>query len=318
MDPVQQLADKVASTGMVGVQVRVTRDGHTRVVRAGTAVLGSKEPVPENGRFRIGSITKVFVATVMLQLVGEHRIALDAPVSRYLPDALPQGDKITVRMLLQHTSGVHDYEPDLPTHGADYLKIRFKHQSEPAMAAVATAKPLDFAPGTSWSYSSTNYLLAGMIIKAVTGHSWNQEVSNRVIRPLGLRNTFAPTDNPFLGGPHAHGYLAVDGRAVDITEMNPTIAGASGAIVSTTADLDRLLVGLTSGRLLRPAQFAEMLHTLPFSNGYGVGLSAVPTFLRGNRVGPQRRHCRLRLGCHHVPRRQPARRSFGHSLQGHG
>lgn len=276
-DPLQQLADQVAKSGMVGIQLRMTRDGHSRVVRAGRAVIGTQRPVPAGGRFRIGSITKTFVATVVLQLVGEGRVDLDAPVGGYLPGVLPRGDRITVRMLLQHTSGVHDYEPDLPTKGREYLKIRFTHQSEPAMAAVAAAKPLEFQPGTSWRYSSTNYLLAGMLIKAVTGHDWRREVTARIIRPLGLRDTFAPGDRTFLGGPHAHGYLAVDGRPVDVTEMNPTIAGASGEIVSTTADLDRLLVALVKGSLLRPTQRADMLRTLPFSHGFGLGLSATPT-----------------------------------------
>lgn len=273
-DPLQPLADHLATSGLTGIQVRVTDDGRTRTVHAGTAVLGTDAPVPANGRFRIGSATKMFTSTVVLQLVGEGKVDLDSPVSRYLPGVLPDGDRTTVRMILQHTSGLHNYTDDLPLDGAGYLKIRFQHQSAAGLVAEAAAKPANFPPGTSWSYSNTNYLVAGMLIQAVTGHDWGDEVSRRIARPLGLRDTFSPGDSPFLGGPHAHGYMPVDGQLVDVTELNPTVAGAAGGLVSTPADLDRFLTALTGGKLLAPAQFAEMRQTLPDSYGYGLGFMA--------------------------------------------
>ncbi|MFI9380691.1 serine hydrolase [Kutzneria sp. NPDC052558] len=112
----------------------------------------------------------------------------------------------------------------------------------------------------------------------VTGHSWGVEESRRIFQPLGLHDTFAPGDYPWLGGgPHAHSYLVVDGRPVDVTELNSTIAGASGALVSTPADLDTFITALFDGRLLKPAQLTEMTHALPFTNNYGLGLNATTT-----------------------------------------
>lgn len=268
-DPVQVLADQLTQSGVVGFQARITKDGRARTVTAGTAELGRRRPVPAGSAFRTGSITKVFVSTVVLQLVGEGRIGLDAPVSRYLPGVVD--DRITVRMLLQHTSGLHNYTDDIATEGADFLKIRFQHHTEAGFVADAAARPLIFAPGTSWSYSNTNYMALGMLIQQVTGHDWGVEVTRRIVRPLGLRDTYAPGDSPVIRGRHMHSYTPVNGRPVDVTAINPTIAGASGAIVTTTADLDKLLTGLTGGRLLAAAQFAAMRQVLPNSEGYGLG-----------------------------------------------
>jgi D-alanyl-D-alanine carboxypeptidase len=276
-DPLQQLADTAVQNGVAGLLVRVTDHGHVRTVRAGTTELGTSTPVPADGRYRIGSISKTFLATVVMQLVGEGKVDLDASVDRYLPGVLPD-NRITVREILQHTSGLHDYSDDVPTTGAEYLKIRFKHWSEPQLVAEAVARPANFPPGTSWRYSNTDYLVAGMLVRAVTGHSWSQEEARRIFQPLGLRDTFAPGDTPFVGGgPHAHAYLVVDGRPVDVTDLNPTIAGAAGSLVSTPADLDRFITALFDGRLVKPAQLAEMTHTLPFTQGFGLGVESSAT-----------------------------------------
>ncbi|WP_163572716.1 serine hydrolase domain-containing protein [Fodinicola feengrottensis] len=134
----------------------------------------------------------MFLSTVVLQLVGAGTVDLDSPVSRYLPGVLADGDKITVRMMLQHTSGLHDYTDDVPLDGKAYQRIRFQHQSAEAFVAEAAAKPRNFPAGTAWSYSNTNYLLAGMLIEAVTGHSWGDEVTQRVFRPLGHARFLGP------------------------------------------------------------------------------------------------------------------------------
>jgi len=269
---VQRGLDKMARTGALGAQVRVTDGRRDLVARSGVAELGRDKPVPLDGRFRIGSITKVFVSTVVLQLVGEGKVELDAPVERYLPGLLPDGDKITVRMLLQHTSGLYNYTNGLPLDPAGFETIRYKHWEPGELVAISTAKPLDFVPGTSWNYSNTNYVVAGMLVEKVTGRPYERAVEKRVLQPLGLRDTVVPGDRASIPGPHAHGYYKVGDRPVDITELNPSVAWAAGEMISTTADLDRFIDALLDGKLLKQAQLAEMTKPLPFSNGYGLGI----------------------------------------------
>ncbi|MFC7448485.1 serine hydrolase domain-containing protein [Rhodococcus daqingensis] len=268
---VRQAMDRVLADGAVGVQVRTTRDGRATTATAGESVLGTSWPVPTAGLFRVGSVTKTFVATVLLQLVEEDRVDLDAPVARYLPGLLPDGDAITVRMLLQHTSGLFDYVKALPLDGAEFFDIRFRPYTPHELVSLATDRPLDFAPGTDWSYSNTNYIVAGVLIEKVTGRAWDTEIAERITRPLGMRETSAPRGSVFIPGLHARGYFPVDGRPVDVTELNPSWGGAAGEMISTTADLDLFLTALVDGRLLRPAQFAELTAARSFTDGYGLG-----------------------------------------------
>ncbi|XVV02847.1 serine hydrolase domain-containing protein [Actinosynnema sp. CA-248983] len=268
---VQAALDKLTTEGGVaGAQVRITDGRRQFTARSGVAEIGKDKPVPLDGRFRIGSITKTFVSTVVLQLVGEGRVALDEPVGTYLPGLVPDG--ITVRHLLQHTSGLHNYTDSLPLDPAGFETIRFKHWEPRELVAIATAKPLDFPPGTSWSYSNTNYVVAGLLIEKITGCPYADAVEKRILRPLGLRSTSVPGDRVGIPGPHAHGYYQVDGKDVDVTRLNPSVAYAAGEMISTTADLDRFIDALLDGRVLAPAQLAELTKTTAISTGYGLGL----------------------------------------------
>jgi D-alanyl-D-alanine carboxypeptidase len=151
---------------------------------------------------------------------------------------------------------------------------------------MALQHPPDFAPGASWSYSNTNYILAGMIIERVTGRPWPVEVRRRIVRPLGLSDTLEPGDDPDLHGPHAHAYqqFSDDGPFIDATRLNHTVAGAAGSLVTTTEDLSTFLRALQQGRLLRPAEMAEMHRTVPATElepvmpglRYGLGLMQFP------------------------------------------
>ncbi|WP_173867991.1 serine hydrolase domain-containing protein [Streptomyces albus subsp. chlorinus] len=268
---VQRDLDRLVRSGAVGAQVRVTGKDGTWLGRAGKATAGGEAPVPLGGRFRIGSATKMFTAVTLLQLVGEGRVALDAPVARYLPPGLlPQGDRITVRMVLQHTAGLHDIARDLP-QGKEFVRRRFRHHDTEEQVRKAAAKPVDFPPGTGYRYSNTNYLVAGLIIAHVTGRPYADEVRDRIIRPLGMRHTFVPGDRARIRGPHAHGYMA----RTDISTLNPSFAGPAGEIVSTPGDLDRLLKALTRGKLLRPAEWRQMNRTITTGAPgarYGLGL----------------------------------------------
>ncbi|GAA4614312.1 serine hydrolase domain-containing protein [Actinoallomurus liliacearum] len=274
-EQLQRSLDAVTAAGAVGVQAEVIgTDGRWRGV-SGHARLGGARPVPRQGRFRIGSITKSFTATVLLQLAAQGKVGLDDPVERYLPGLVPGGQQITLRQLLNHTSGIADYLDDTTTYpiaGREFLeKVRFHTFPAEQLARSGVALPRYFPPGKGWHYSNTNYVLAGLIIEKVTGRSWQDEITRRIVRPLGLHDTTVPDSDPDLPGPHAHGYMEIDGGAVDITRMNPSIAGPSGAITSTTGDLDRFYAALLGGRLLPATWLAEMKKTVPIPDGGPAG-----------------------------------------------
>ncbi|MEO3974097.1 serine hydrolase domain-containing protein [Streptomyces sp. CAU 1734] len=259
-------------------QARIVENGRTVWKgTAGVSRLGTGAPVNPDGRFRIGSITKTFTATAVLQLVGEGRIGLDDPVENHLPGVLPNGGGITVRQLLNHTSGLHDYTEN-PKYGYGserWVRIdRWLSHSAKGIVAEATAKPPYFAPGEGWRYSNTNYTVAGMLIEKVTGRPWNKEVERRIVHPLGLRGTSMPHTSPLLPGPHARSYTELPSGPADTTLINPSVAGAGGAGISTTADLARFHSALLGGRLLRPAELTEMKRTVDTRLGieYGLGI----------------------------------------------
>ncbi|NKE56735.1 beta-lactamase family protein [Lentzea sp. PSKA42] len=268
---VQQGLDEVVQAGVLGVQLRVTHGWEHFTARSGTAELGSNRPVPLNGRFRAGSITKTFVSTVVLQLVGEGEVDLDAPVVRYLPGLIDQ--RITVRHLLQHTSGLYDHNNALPFDPAGFEQIRYRHWEPEELVAISTSRPLEFQPGTKWEYSNTNYVVAGLLIEKITGRPLERVVEHRVLKPLRLNDTVLPRDDDRIHGPHAHGYWAIDGKPVDITRFNPSVFWAEGNIVSTTKDLDTFFAALAGGRLPGPAQQRELTRATAVSPGYGLGLS---------------------------------------------
>ncbi|MFJ9517517.1 serine hydrolase domain-containing protein [Kitasatospora sp. NPDC101801] len=277
------LGDVVAVGGASAALGRVVQDGRTVWQGgAGKADLDSGAAARADGRFRIGSTTKTFVATVALQLVAERRVQLDAPIERYLPGAVPNGGNITVRQLLNHTSGLYNYTGDprlglseeaLPQWVATGRWTSYRPQE---LLTIANEHPPEFPPGTAWSYSNTNYIVVGLLIEKITGRSWQQEVERRVIRPLGLRDTTMPETSTAVPGPHAKGYLRLGDTRADVTRLNPSMAGAAGAGISTTADLARFNAALLGGRLLRPAELTEMKtpspQALAAGLAYGLGL----------------------------------------------
>ncbi|MBD0675065.1 serine hydrolase domain-containing protein [Streptomyces sp. CBMA156] len=254
---------------------------------AGLVALGTTgEPAAARDRFRIGSATKTFVATVVLQLVAEHRIALDDPVGTHLPGVLRDGAHISIRQLLNHTGGIYNYTSDPAFAYADDASFRtwlstdrWKSRTMAELVAVAETHPAYFPPGQDWHYSNTDYILLGMIIEKATGRSWQQEVERRIVRPLGLSDTTMPENDPTVPGRHTRAYVSMPGGPVDITLFNPTIAGPAGAGISTTADLAAFMSALLGGRLLGPAELAEMKHTTGLGRGadYGLGLERTPT-----------------------------------------
>ena len=234
--------------------------------------------MPHNGYVRIGSTTKTFVATVLLQLVGEGRLSLDDTVDRWLPGVVRghgnDGRRITVRRLLQHTSGLPDYisdvVPDLSAAG--YLKNRWTTYTSEQRVAFALRHPPSFEPGARWEYSNINYILAGMVIRAVTGRSWEQEVQARILRPLRLTHTLTPGNRPFLPRPHANDYQQFEpgGPMTDTTiAYLPFDGDADGSMISTTTDTNRFFQAVVRGSLLAPAQLAEMRRTVDVPEDHG-------------------------------------------------
>jgi D-alanyl-D-alanine carboxypeptidase len=271
--------DGIVTAGAVGALAEVRDEHGVWRSASGVAELGSTLPVPVDGRFRAGSITKTFVATVALQLVAEGRLRLDDRVEAWLPGTVPDGRRITVRQLLGHTSGLYDYLHTLQLPPApEFVANRWRTWSPAELVARAVAKPATFRPpGSDFAYSNTGYVLLGEIIEKASGHPYGVEIDRRLIRPLGLTGTSMPGNSARIPGPHPHGYVPelLDGEThlVDLTAMNPSVMGASGEIISTTADLDRFFAALLGGRLL-PARLLAAMKT-PGVAGvrYGLGLT---------------------------------------------
>lgn len=275
---VSQALEQLVQTGVPGAQAVVTERGRSWEAAAGVGDLRTGKPFPHQAHVRIGSNTKTFVATVVLQLVAEGRVDLDAPIERYLPGVVRgngnDGSRITVRQLLQHTSGLPDYLEKVSPDGA-------RHYEAAELVKAAMTLNSHFEPGAKWEYSNTNYILAGMLIEKQTGRSPGAEITRRIIKPLGLSDTYYPLSyETGIRGAHPRGYETVDGKRVDVTEQDPSWGGAAGAMVSTGQDVNRFFTALLNGRLLPPSQLAEMKKTVPSEvfpgAGYGLGLIHIP------------------------------------------
>lgn len=235
---------------------------------SGTADLKTGAPVPADAHFRIGSITKTFTAVLVLQLAAEHRVDLDAPVQRYLPGLLPAGyPPITVAQLLNHTSGLPgvDLPPGDPQWMVDHRYTVFTPEQ---VLATAFRHAIVFAPGSAQQYTNTSYLVAGLLVEKLTGRPYGEVMRDRVIRPLGLRETSVPDNNPDLPAPYSHGYVTVNGQLVDLTRMNQSIPWAAGSMISTAGDLDTFLTALFRGRLVPRPELARMF-TVPSVKIFG-------------------------------------------------
>lgn len=284
----QRAMDAAVHDGVPGVVGVAQRNGRIWSGDAGVADLttGRERRAPD--RFRVGSITKTFVATVMLQLEAEGRLSLDDTVDHWLPGVVAgnghDGTKITLRQLLNHTSGIYNYTADkafqAKVFGPDFLKNRYDTYTPGQLVAIAMAHKPDFAPGTSWNYSNTNFVLAGMVIQKATGHSYASEIDHRILRPLHLRSTTLPGTDARMPRPSGRAYSKLSqeatGPTYDVTELNPSIASSAGEVISDSGDLDRFYRALLTGELLPRRQLKEMTTTVRLSPdaGYGLGLMA--------------------------------------------
>ncbi|SIN86553.1 D-alanyl-D-alanine carboxypeptidase [Agromyces cerinus subsp. cerinus] len=295
-DHLQRTIDALVDTGIIGLTVRVDDEQGTWVGSAGAVELGGDIKPPVDGHIRIGSNTKTFTATLVLQLVAEDRIALDDPVADHLTQ-FGLDTRITVRMLLQHTSGLFNFTGEVyddgsialgipmpyGPNGTEWLNNRFKTYRPQELVELALAKPPRFEPGSGWSYSNTNYVLARLLIEQVTGRTVTEEMQRLILTPLGMSHTVVP-DDAEIAEPHPHAYYRYDEdgepRTVDITRQNPSWISAGGDMISTTEDLHTFIAALTGGKLL-PDELREEMFT-PRATGipnmdYGLGVFVLTT-----------------------------------------
>ncbi|GAB3880946.1 serine hydrolase domain-containing protein [Microbispora bryophytorum] len=282
----QKIIEEMVDSGFVGVTLRVHNEHGEWTGSAGLRELGRIEKPPIDGHVRIGSNTKTFTATVVLQLVAEGRIGLDTAVDDYLPE-FGLDRRITVRMLLQHTSGVFNFTgeyfedgtfvPGIPATpaGKEWVDNRFHTYRPEELIRLALSKPARFEPGTDWSYANTNYVLARLLIEKVTGRSVAEEMQRLILGPLNLTGTVQPTSETGIPEPHAHAYYRYeeDGqtRTVDVSSQNPSWISSGGDMISTTRDLHTFIAALLGGKLL-PAELLAEMCTPEAKAGYGLGV----------------------------------------------
>lgn len=303
----QHDVDAILATGATGVLAEVqTADGRTTARAGRSDRSAASRPVPWDAYYRLGSDTKTFTAVLLLQLAGEGRLALTDTIERWLPGAVRgagnDGRRITVANLLRQTSGLNDYLAVSPDAAdaftpAGYRRARFRYTSPEDQLKAAVAHPPLWLPDVGhpererhFGYSNTNYVVAGLIAEQVTGHSWAQEIHDRIIGPLGLRHTLTPGTSPYVPAPTACAYTWFPdvGRPVDTTLAAG--GGADGSLISTTHDHGVFLRALMSGRLLGPAQLAAMKETVAADDWiavpgvrYGLGIAWRP--VPGSRGG---------------------------------
>ncbi|MEL6461377.1 MAG: serine hydrolase [Cyanobacteria bacterium J06621_15] len=284
----QQLNDALDATRVEevpGAAVAIVSPFGSWFGTSGVANVENDTPLQPDDRFPIGSITKTFVATTVLQLVEEGQLSLSDTLTTWLPESvtadIPNAEDITLEQLLQHTSGVADYIDVLFNQGATNPGIFLTDlQPEELVDFIDGVEPL-FSPGESWQYSNTNFILAGLVVEAATGNNIADEIRTRIIEPLNLENTFFAEEEEIPGG-YVSGYwdFNQDGTLDNITSANLSWAWATGAMVSNTVDLDTFARSLFKGELLEPETLEQMLDTIPAIDNnnyssYGLGVGTI-------------------------------------------
>jgi len=272
----QQAADHlIASSDIPAVITLVERDGKRTVVASGVAEIGGSKARPDD-RFWVGSVTKSFVATLVLQLVADGKLRLGETVSELLPGRLPQGRRIRLRNLLNHTSGLADYM-SLAQLRREVVRNPGVVISPGRLVSAAARLPLAFQPGSRASYSNTNYLVLAEVLRRVTRQPLARLMRDRIFEPLGLDKTSYRPARRKLEEHQIHGY--------DVSLLPPTDVSldgfggpwADGAIVSNADDLAVFFRALLRGEIVPPRLVAEMETIAPRSHGEGLGLYRLPS-----------------------------------------
>lgn len=289
VDAVQKNLDGLAKEFPAALATVTAPNGRTSSFTAGTAELNKRVPVPKDGQVRAGSNTKAFVATVVMQLVAENKVELDAPINRYLPGAI-KDDRITVRQLLNHTSGLANYTQYIGSEKFEELRHRYFEPRE--LLDIGNAHPPTNAPGEKFKYSNTNYVLLGLLIQKITGRPVAENVEQRILQRLKLRDTYWPgVGEQGIRGRHPHGYARTGNGVEDVTEMDPSWGWAAGQLVSSTKDLNTFYRALLKGDLLPEKELKEMQRTVDTAGEmwpgaeYGLGIASSPLSCGGRYWG---------------------------------
>ena len=264
-DEIQAALDDVVAAGVPGVALEIQTSDGPELLTSGNASLDPEEPIEADDLYRIASVTKSFTAAIVMQLVADGELSLDDTVAEVAPGLIKHGDEITVAQLLGHTSGLADYVKD-----EQFAKVVGKggELTPEGVLEFVADEPLEFAPGAKYSYSDTDNIVLGLMIEEVTGNSFEDELNSRILDPLALDDTTLATDFDFPE-PHAQGYQLdpEDPSAApeDVTDVpiDPNGAWASGALISTPADVATFFGALLGGELVPEVQLEEMMKTLP-------------------------------------------------------
>lgn len=279
MEGVVAALNAAMAEGAPGAMARFTGPDGVQARTVGVRDRDSGAAMDVRARFRIGSVSKTFSSVVLLQLAEEKKLDLDAPVNRYLPGLLPD-DRITVRHLLRHRSGLADYTDAMFEHTVPgFEAVRNRVFSYQELVDLSLSEPRTTEPGVSYKYSNTNFVVVGMLIEKLTGKPVAKEYQRRIISPLGLRNTSYVHPDVRIAGLHVRGYLHPDEVGeplVDSTEQTVSWAQSAGAIISSPADLNTFVTALMRGRLLSPKMLEAMTTVTPTDTTntrfYGLGL----------------------------------------------
>ena len=267
--------------------------GESAGVAVGKGSLETGQAPPMDGEVRVGSNTKTFVAVVVMQMVQEGKVGLDEPIETYLPGLIRgegiDASRITVRQLLQHTSGLPDFDETL-FGTTDVFQSRYHYVTPRDVLDSALSKPAQFEPGTQWKYTNTNYIVLGMLVERVSQRPVGEQIGQRIVKKLGLSHTYFPAPGEEkIRGTHPQGYhLSAEGKLEDITEMDPAWGWAAGAMVSTPSELNTFFQAVFDGRLLTQASIQEMKKGVDIGSGgrvYGLGLIGTPLSCGGTSWG---------------------------------
>nr|WP_256985439.1 serine hydrolase domain-containing protein [Rhodococcus sp. 06-1059B-a] len=286
MEAVTERLDSLVAAGYPAALASVTQpDGSHTAVAAGLGDSATEEPASADSEVRIGSNTKMFVATVVMQLVDEGRVDLDVPVETYLPGLVTgdgiDGNDITVRALLQHTSGLPEY---VDTIAEDAFAVQDNYIAPRDMLDIALERAADAAPGAQWQYSNTNYVVLGLLVERVTQRTLAEQIQEGIAAPLGLSRTYLPdAGERTIRGEHPTSYHAdTNGELRSMTDMDTSYAWAAGAMVSTPSELNTFMQALVGGKLVSDEASAQMQTTVAAGDelipdaAYGLGMQAYP------------------------------------------
>ncbi|MCR2824938.1 serine hydrolase domain-containing protein [Microbacterium sp. zg.Y909] len=277
----EERLQSLVDAGYPGVLASVTRADGERI----DATIGEVGELPAEPEVRIGSNTKMFVATVVLQLAEEGLVELDEPIDAYLPGIVTgegiDGTAITVRQLLQQTSGLPEYSNEV---AADAFGVQNVYISARDMLDIALSEPAVFAPGTEWRYTNTNYIVLGLLVERVTQRALWEQIEDRIVTPLKLQHTYLPGPGEReLRGPHPPAFHADEpGRLREITDMDPSFGWSAGAMISTPGELNEFMRALLAGELLSEESMAQMQDAVAAPDDlwpdamYGLGLQSFP------------------------------------------